>query len=389
MRRNYTRRPRNNVSQVGNFGRLISLGHKLVYPGETLTEHKVQARLQSAPSEVLIGGAYIDVMSFYVPIRLVWSDFPEWILDPDTSVSPNLTSSADDEALVPNNAIDWPEKARDLIYAHFFERDEFPNSFLMLPHPEPDLTTQLQNTALDIEVPVDADFAGSGAGAHVNLSDIEKARYDRKLQTWLDQVSASYPAYLQSMGVNIDDMMLFPEYLGGARKWVYPSRTVDESTGYSVQSYMTDISFTRDRKNAYFAEHGLLVDYIAIRPKLYNGDAETWLRLAEPRDFLIADPVPEEVAQYGDFRAYLYQGESLVASDANAGSVQPSFVYTPSTDNEKIYPNWNGLFTTTNIGTNRHFAVDAKSSSRIKTWIKKPIMVQNSPGATVAHPRSV
>lgn len=81
--------------QLADFFELVPLHYLEVVPGDTV-QGTVQARLFSDTTKApLMNRAYFDLFAFYVPYRLLWEEFPEFI-----------AKGADDNTLVPPRVFD-------------------------------------------------------------------------------------------------------------------------------------------------------------------------------------------------------------------------------------------------------------------------------------------
>ena len=90
------RKPRFIIGNGGKFGRLIPFSYHQVFSGESQHNIKTQLQFMSKPVAQRMSGATVDIWYYYVPWRLVWSDFPTWVMGDSSLSVPNTNGSAGD-----------------------------------------------------------------------------------------------------------------------------------------------------------------------------------------------------------------------------------------------------------------------------------------------------
>lgn len=363
-KRSNTRRPRMNVASHAMFGRHAMSSYQLVMPGETLQSISHQMRLQSVPISSPFVGAYADMWTFYVPLRLIWDGFEDWILD--GTGSPGTTGAPNPNSLTRSGDVDWLNAAWTRVYDDFFAMDNAaPVSGQYLPGL--DAYGFEVESEKDVEIDVDA----TSGSEHVNLKDIRQAYRASRWSQQKSMFTAGYSSLLAAHGVDVSDMMIMPEFLGGRRKWIYPSRTIDESTGFSVQSYMTDLQLKQDRKRFYFPEHGLVFTCVAVRPKIYDTSLSPFLNDIH-RQVMLSDMYGVDPEWRPGLYKALWHGESITTPSINGATWKPVMEYSPADDTERMYPDYGAIVGTTDLVSDNHYAFDAVTSYGIKTWLDKP-----------------
>ena len=266
-----TRSPRFNVSNTLSFGTLQIVNHQRVLPGESLQKHSVNLRMQSVPVNNVLAGAYFDLMTFYVPYRILWSGWEDFMVE--GTGTPPVASAGGKTMLCLTGEPEWPILALDHILEEYFRSPFIPSATTdrRMPHfdwlADQNLTDPA-NFPVSEKVSMDVQ-TGTPDFVELDMDELAEAEYRQRMRNKLQNYSSGYAQLLSDYGVRVTEGVVAAEYLGGSRSWHYPSRTIDESTGFSVQSYMFDAKFKRDRKNAYFSEHGILVDVAVLRPKVY------------------------------------------------------------------------------------------------------------------------
>lgn len=302
MARN-TRRPRFSFAQLGGFGRANVIHRSVVCPSETLRELKCRYRLQSLPVGQAVGGAYVDTWFFYVPFRLVFPSYVDFLMS-DGGSAPVKNGAAVvhhffEQTTTINGLLDIFEPAYDLVVSEFFRTDE-DAALSTPPHwlPNPELTALAVDSVTADQYDQDIEVT-PGTPDTVSLSAIEEAMALREDQQRSDAIGSDYATYLREFGVDVrNDVIQKPEFLGHRRSFVYPSRTVDPSDGQTVQSYFVDIDMTL-RKPRYFMEHGFLLGIQAVRPKVVAKSMPFDLTMTQPAEW--PTPWQHQRSKFADY----------------------------------------------------------------------------------------
>lgn len=383
--RNRTRRPSFKSYVAGRFGFLELINHQRVLPNETLLEHSVKFRLQSLPIKTVLAGAYVDTYSFFVPYRVCWASWPDFLVAGSPAVptlgadAPTALSFAGEPSLV--------QLARNHVLENFFQNDIWPapSTVRNLPYvdqlgdqkiADPDTFPASEVVTMEVQ-------SGSPDYVELDMDALREAQYLQRMRDLQGRFSSEYADILAAYGVDDLGGVAVAEYLGGARRWHYPSRTIDQSTGESVQSYMLDGGWKRDRKKMYFREHGVLLDFVALRPSAYPIKAKnSEYLLSEPADFMF--PVPRATFRKNassmypsapgdlDLRSPLWHGEYRFGA-TGVGSGADVYVHrvTVDADEDLYYPDYAGMLVETEAGQNG-YAVDCKITTSFRTWLDRP-----------------
>ena len=280
------RNPRFPVTNTGKFNQLIPCHKALVCPGETMKRLSLKTRMQSIPVTKSLTGSYYDVWFFYVPFRLAVTNWEEFILhDADISI-PAVTFDNQSAHFFNAGGYDTTGTTSSsalsvALMAHCYTkivndyfRSEVDGAFTFAGVPamihRPDLTAV--GTLSDI-IDSEVDVALS-TDDQASAKDIQLALEELKYKTKMDSFSGKYADFLRMYGVNASEGVLqMPEYLGKYRKYLWPSKSINQTSGNTVQSYMHDCSITLN-KPRYFSEHGYVIGVQSLRPKIYN--IEDW-----------------------------------------------------------------------------------------------------------------
>jgi len=277
-----------------------------VVPGQT---HATTVRLKfqtAAFTRNLLTSGIASAHFFYVPNRLVWDEWVDFISQ-DDATAPTLPTTGTNWNLVwDRNPGAWSNslyrRAYKLVYNQFYGDEDFdggaPNTWY------DDITTDTNvdqvicrsSEQWSGRLMLNGDMAVPTFDATttpIDLNDFYRqmmnARSARKAQMTGDK----YVDTLRRMGVEPDwRIQNAPEFLGRKDIDVHPVKTFNTTatgTGDSVARYEGTIEFDIGKKM--FAEHGYIVGIFIIRPHLFNTQADVppdgLARLRE--DFYLGD----------------------------------------------------------------------------------------------------
>jgi hypothetical protein len=122
----------NHVTQSSNFGELVCLGITDVNPGETISGTSAVKLLSESATKPILNRTYHDVYAFYVPYRLVWDEWPDFIAGDSPGPIPTLANVANSyqqclngRGGLPNTAFNaFGCRAYNLIWNKFFRTQE-------------------------------------------------------------------------------------------------------------------------------------------------------------------------------------------------------------------------------------------------------------------------
>lgn len=385
------RKPRFIIGNGGKFGRLIPFTYHQVFAGESQHNIKTQLQFMSKPVAHRMSGATVDIWYYYVPWRLVWSDFPTWIMG-DSSLTPPETNQAAGAALF-GASLNFKQThmmatAYEMIVNQYFreEHDQYSISANPAVLPIVDRTAETQGDE-DYE---SEDETIDVSGGTLSLKTLEKHRarlaYERKVES----LDGKYTSFLRAQGVNANETVAqIPEFLGHYRKYIKPQRTVNDGTGLSVQTFAHECKHTLSKRR-FFQEHGVVIGCASIRPKIhlnggYNVDSIIWNdpeqfphvgQLAESKHIRFTgapnaggyenetDGTP---ATYLNFDHYLWNGRTHVLNvDANYINA-----YDPTDDETALYPSaaWDAVPTDNSAAL--HFNFEGVMSTKVATPLRR------------------
>lgn len=267
--------------QAPQFGRIVPVFRRLVYPGTRYSDAMCRLNFQTAAlSRVYMNSGVLSMSSFYVPLRLVWPEFPELIAE-------SGDSSFNQPVYVSANAAPWlfdyPQagasrsslyrRAVKLCYNQFFgkedaiQQDGTPawynvtdDTFIGQKYGR--TLEQRINAALDrADVPDYTFPTTTGTPDTIDLRAFNRRMAEAKTNFRERAYGDKYVDFLRHMGVDPDwRIQMAPELLGTSSMEVFPqyeTSSEDATLGRAVTKYYGTLNHAFGNKA--FAEHGLIV----------------------------------------------------------------------------------------------------------------------------------
>jgi hypothetical protein len=383
------RKPRHILANTGKFGRLVPFSYHHVFAGESQHNIKSSLNFQSVPISTRLAGATVDVWYYYVPHRLVWSDFPNWVMG-DGSYTTPVTHAAHGDALFGVNGgvqSHFLAAGYEMIVNQYFreEHDQYTiaNDPAILPIVDRTAETQGDEDYEEEDETIDV------SGGTLSIREIERRRarlaYERKVEA----IDGKYTSWLRSQGVNANEAVAqIPEFLGHYRKYIKPQQTVNQTSGATVQMYKHECNFTLSKRR-FFQEHGYVIGCYSMRPKIHivggeMADRYVWEhssyfphvgQLAENKkiqdsNFNSKGGFENETdgapATYLNIDHYLWNGR-VIAPNTESTAVN---AYDPTDDQTALYPSaaWDSV----KAGTETYdFVSDGVMSTKIATPLRR------------------
>ena len=202
-------------------------------------------------------------------------------------------------------------------------------------------------------------------------------------------MDGKYINWLKNQGVNASEQLTdVPEFLGHYRRYIKPSRTVDQSNGFTVQHYGHECKI-KLTKRRYFQEAGIVIGVYAVRPKVHlvGGLDTTSYMFETPQQFPQVGQLAEHkrVMNAGGLNRGGYENESdgtpstYMSIDASlfkgrhqAFNVDSDYIksHNPTNDADAMYPGtaWDNMLVTSQ---SVHYAVDGVVSHSLVTPLRK------------------
>lgn len=332
----------------GDCHSVLPILRRAVVPGQSV-EISGRIAVQSAVLDSrVLGPALAEAMFFYVPNRLVWDDWPGFIVQDDdfSGTFPSGTNNwnfvFDRGAVAAGQDHSYLyRRAYKLCYNQFFGSSEFNsgavNSWYDDITNDTD-TVRMRTRRLEQWVGnAELDTAMSeptfdATTTPINLNDFYRQLVQARQQRRAQGSGDKYVDALRRCGVNPDwRIQQAPEFLGKVSSYVYPGQNpvTAETTGLNIgddrSRYKASLDVQLKRKS--FAEHGYLVGVVVFRPVSFSDSLGTppdalaqsvedfWLGDELARDFL---EVPEAFVSNGSGQslfmgpyAYLKRGQHI------------------------------------------------------------------------------
>lgn len=265
----------------GDMYRLIPSFSKVVFPGERM-ELSIRGHLESDVVAALRCPAVMNSYVFYVPFRLVFPTWVDFIADPDTAITLpiiNTTTSPFPEIGEPtgfNGPNGLYRRAFKLCYNEFFGDKDHASAFYVDP-----LNDATQNIALPLKTvnqllgAVALDVDEPADNYTVAASTIELTEFRRRLKANARQNNQriggeKYADALRRYGVEVrEEFTNLPQLLHRESEIIYPQEvfnTSDINTGTRVGRYRAAVNVKVKRK--FCMEHGYIFAVHALRPFL-------------------------------------------------------------------------------------------------------------------------
>jgi hypothetical protein len=288
---------RQNTYNEGYTYTLIPVHRQQVVPGQSV-ELTINSAFESPPFlGNLMSGGVASLYAFYVPHRLVWDQWVDFISDPQTGVTVPVNTVAWDfmfERLNPPNRAPTVlfRRGYKLVYNEFFGNADFGNFYgnvfndaetsVKGLRTNDQFLGKVQGVATMPEQTYDADVTGTAPDmvATIELNELRKLLKLAKSARRSDQTGDKYVDAMRRLGVDLDwRVQMAPEFLGASHKEFQPKDTratfspslpaVDAAnTGQSFSRYQENLHLHVGRK--FFAEHGYVMVVAAVRPFAFN-----------------------------------------------------------------------------------------------------------------------
>lgn len=290
---------------------LFPLGYVEVAPGETI-QGSVACKLTSdVTTRAIYSRGYLDLASFYVPFRLLWEGFPEFISN-GTGTVPTVADAMPlnfEPIAVAHNA--WFRRAYNLIWNQFYRpssitlvASEDQNGELSGSFRKSDWYSSLNSGALydETDVPL-----VEGTPNTVTVNTIRRAFATDRLNRLRAWYGSKYTDYLASIGVEANWAILEePECIGKKAADLRYSTT--KSTYQAAEPVAGgasplggpggsfDAFASCPVKRTFCPEHGLIAVMGLVRLERYNSAAQSPTNIKNSRE-QYWDPMFEQASR--------------------------------------------------------------------------------------------
>jgi hypothetical protein len=223
----------------------------------------------------------------------------------------------------------------------------------------------------------------------LSLKELERKRATLRYERRVEMMDGKYINWLKNQGVNANETLAeIPEFLGHYRRYIKPSRTVDQSNGFTVQHYGHECKI-KLTKRRYFQEAGVVIGVYSVRPKVHiiGGQDTSAAMFASPQQFPQVGQLAEhkrvmasagnneggsENDPTGTPSTYMSIDASLFKGRHQAFNVDSDYIksHNPTDDASAMYPitAWDNMLVTSQ---EVHYAVDGVMSHSLVTPLRK------------------
>lgn len=372
---------RQNTYNEGNTYCLIPVARKAVVPGESVAiDSSISFESEPFSQNVMTGGI-ATAYAFYVPYRLLSSVWVQFLADPqDASVLPQTTTSWNFmfEGRTADTISSFGRRAYKLIYNQYFGQDAGDTDFWYADFTlDTDVsikqlrTTDQLNGKVQIGTEVATQTAtypvsGGGTIATIDLNDLRQRLKDAKSYRRADMTGDKYVDALRRMGVDLDwRVQQAPEFLGQSSVdfGMKDTRATDPTNTGRAWSRFQE-SFRLRTKRKFFAEHGIVMVVLAVRPHIFSNNPRAaadaaMLNLSRETIFLGDNdtgtyvPTNEALGATGGgssyrcarFAAYRYGQNLMGATNPALTGVQPWSIRGPVAIDQVMYNSGSAIST--------------------------------------------
>lgn len=350
-----------NSYNEGQFYTLIPTGRKTVAPGEKLSRLVVDTRfITPVFARYALNPVLVQAWAFYVPYRLLWDQWIDFIANDDVVTGVPTTTIAAPIFFDGSNASPrsvFMRRAYKLIYNQFFGDEAYQASKgttnVWFDVNDDSVVTlgrlliwdQYRSHMRERSYSSQNYLAAvSGAQATIVLDDLQRALRENRARRRQKMTGDKYVDTMRLMGVELDwRVQMAPEFLGSSQQVVFPeekpstsSGTAGDQLGYRACGINVQHQLVMKRP-AMFAEHGLVVTCIGVRPLLsINGTSAGDSQMVNLVDFYRPDTAGEP---FDNFRGgFETRNSRYLRGQAIVGNSTGGFTWFDSGATDDIYP---------------------------------------------------
>lgn len=255
-----------------------------VFPGETLKNLLLQARVVTDPINNPLIGWWCEFYFFYCKLRDLdlRDEFSSMLLNPTyntSTITTDLGTTANVSRYFAGGAgmIDYVEACRRRCVNEYFrdEGDTYSSFTVTDGAVTHSLAQVVGNNVLDSvfdvgdETAQDVTLIDAGGADVLTMSELDAAQRLWELQRMNGLTEMSFEDYIASFGIRPSAVELHrPELVRYVRGWQYPSNTIDPTNGTPRSAVSWSIAERAD-KDRFFREPGFMFGLHVVRPKVY------------------------------------------------------------------------------------------------------------------------
>lgn len=373
---------RQQVYTEADFYTLTPLARKLVAPGETISQVVVEARFVSAIFERVRTNALLgQIWLFYVPHRLVWDQWVDFIALDDAVQTVPTTTVAWAQVFEPTTS---PKpvlyrRSLKLIYNHYFGDEKVgqaggawydditADSVVSLNRLLGWDQLRAQHAVMASYTQSSFSASVSGATASIPLDDFARALRNNTARRRQKLTGDKYVDTMRQMGVELNwQVQMAPEYLGSGQSILRPRERAGSGDATSIATRVCEFSGNISvvlKKRCAFAEHGYLVACVGFRPSLFIADTLPADAVSSNQSYYRpdADTIADTAgANMRERYAHYLKGYNLVGGNTNGN------VFSLPAGSAGFYPDPAGYAVVAGSGP-RHMAMSADISVKGQT----------------------
>lgn len=272
--------------QAPQFGMIVPIFRRLVVPGTRFSEVSGRLNFQTSPlARVYMNSGVLSISSFYVPLRLIWPEFPELIAESGdgTFTVPSYNAATQAAPWL----FDYPGTNRSALYRravklcynqYIGKEDAIQQDGAAAWYNVTDDTTAPQKFGRTLEQRINAgldrtdipDYSfptTTGTPDTIDLRAFNRRMAEAKANFRERAYGDKYVDFLRHQGVDPDwRIQMAPEVLGSSSMEIFPqyeTSTEDATLGRSATKYYGSLAHSWGNKA--FAEHGYLVSIAMFR----------------------------------------------------------------------------------------------------------------------------
>ena len=316
------------INYMPAYGRLTPTFRRAVVPGQKISTLMGNIRVQSPTAlSVVMNGYVASHYTFFVPNRLVWDGWTDFIAGVDGASNPPTMASATGEFFQNvANRHSLYLRAYKLCYNQFFGDQEVNKVGAVATSPWYSDITDDTDVDLGACLTLEQRFKDlkpqdelkdpiftQGVNTQINLRDFAQAMASARRDFSTDASGDKYVDVLRSMGVEPDwRVQQAPELLGIETREVAPTySTSSEATTLGQAAVKLTFGMNPVIQNKSFAEHGFIVGVMLLRKKtIPEGVGPSDLTLSDDRHGWFTGPQSHINVDVSDFGG---SGDDMIA----------------------------------------------------------------------------
>lgn len=279
-----------------NLGKLVPINWFEVIPGDTVQQATGMLLRFSPLLAPIMHPIRVRIHHWFVPYRLVWEDFEDFMTGDDTPTLPYFSSTGAAESSIEDymgigvgsftsdqfNIL--PFRAYNLIWNEFYADQDIHTPAALAVTSGADATTDIAlqrcswgkdyfttsrpwpQKGATVTIPV-----SSGTPDYVTIEDLRLGQALYRYQEARARYGSRYVEYLRSLGIRPSDARLAnPEYLAGGTQTVQFSEVLQTAEGTEFVGSMKGHGLAALRTNRYrrfFEEHGIVMSLMSAIPR--------------------------------------------------------------------------------------------------------------------------